>query len=59
MTAVIQWLLRGSNGIVVLGLIFAVVGTFYSAPDLFKWKEPFLGELTQCIDFLEQQYGSY
>ncbi len=49
MTAVIQWLLRGSNGIVVLGLVFAVVGTFYSAPDLFKRKAPFLGELAQCL----------
>ncbi len=49
MTTVIQWLLRGSNGIVVLGLVFAVVGTFYSAPDLFKQRAPLLGEVAQCL----------
>ncbi len=49
MIVVIQWLLRGNNGIVVLGLICAVVGACYSAPDLFGRRALFLMELTQCL----------
>jgi len=49
LTAFINWLLHGNNGIAISGFIIAAVGACYQSPDVFGRKRLFLEKMTQCV----------